>query len=180
MTRLPELKETSLSAEARQVFDTIKKSRGVVRGPFAALLYVPELAERVANVGAYIRYEGLLSPPDRELAILSCGREIGARYEWFEHESVALDAGVSPAAIEALRAQSSLEHLATREQLIISIVQSLCRKRSLQDALYELAIDELGAKQLVELVTLVGYYNMLGLVILSFEISPPQHAAPTF
>jgi len=180
VTRWAEIEERSLSPRQREVFEELKKSRGFVRGPFRILLHSPELAERVARMGEYIRYRGQLSAADRELAILVCAVETGARYEWFEHEAPARSAGVRSEVIEALRSHAGLDFLTEREMLIISLIHELCREKSLSDTMYRAAVEVLSEKLLLELVALVGYYTMLGLMINTFDINPPAGTPPTF
>ncbi len=52
------------------------------RLPFSAFLNNPELTYRIAHVGSYIRFDGLLPDQTRELAIMATAREIDARFEW--------------------------------------------------------------------------------------------------
>ncbi|HWO05756.1 MAG TPA: hypothetical protein VNQ54_13230 [Methylomirabilota bacterium] len=67
MARLPDPLDT-LSPEAKQVYDKITAKRGAVRGPFASLMHHPALAERVGDLGEYLRFGGTLPGDIRELA----------------------------------------------------------------------------------------------------------------
>jgi len=61
MARLPPItSKDQVAAEHRAVFDSIVQSRGAVQGPFTMFLHSPELAGRVAHLGAYVRFEGSL------------------------------------------------------------------------------------------------------------------------
>jgi len=52
MSRLPLPDPEKLTPEQRRAYDAIASGpRGGVRGPFAALLYVPELADRIQSLG---------------------------------------------------------------------------------------------------------------------------------
>jgi len=67
MARLPDPLDT-LTPEAKQVYDKITAKRGAVRGPFASLMHHPALAERVGDLGEYLRFGGTLPGDIRELA----------------------------------------------------------------------------------------------------------------
>ena len=54
------------------------KSRGTLEGPFSMFLHAPELAERVAHLGAYVRFEGKLDMRVRVLAAMTVARELDA------------------------------------------------------------------------------------------------------
>jgi hypothetical protein len=76
MARLPDILD-SLEAEAKKVYDRIASKRGRIGGPFAALMHHPPLAERVAAVGEYLRYDATLPGDIRELAIIITARSRG-------------------------------------------------------------------------------------------------------
>src|SRR5678815_5664864 len=59
MARLtPITSKDQVAPEAHGIVDVIVKSRGGLHGPFSMFLHAPELAERVAHLGAYVRFEG--------------------------------------------------------------------------------------------------------------------------
>ncbi len=60
------------------------------------------------------------------------------------------------------------------------MVHSLYRTRSLPNQLYQRALAEFGEAQLVELVTLAGYYGMIAFVLLGFEVEPAPGSPPSF
>jgi hypothetical protein len=52
--------------------------------------------------------------------------------------------------------------------------------RALSADLFARGKAELGDKQMVELVTLVGHYISVGLIITAFDVPTPADASPTF
>ena len=81
MPRLPELDPDALTPKQQQVFDAITNGpRDGVRGPFAALLHHPGVAEHVQAMGIHLRFNGVLPGRLRELAILTAARFWGAEY----------------------------------------------------------------------------------------------------
>jgi 4-carboxymuconolactone decarboxylase len=180
VARLPNPQREGMSPEAQQIWDQVWKTRGAVGGPQSVLMHVPQLGSKVAELGDYLRFGGMLAAPDRELAILASGREVEARYEWQAHEPLALKAGVRPEAIEVVRSRGPVSSLAAREQVIVDVVRALYREHRLSDSLYQRALAEFGREQLVELVTLAGQYGLLGYVLNGFEVDLPADAGPTF
>ncbi len=98
MSRLPAPTRDALPPEGQRAWDVIAGTRGGVPGPYGVLIRHPALAERVAALGTILRFEGALPGADRELAILTAGRELGARFEWHAHEPLARQEGVRPEA----------------------------------------------------------------------------------
>jgi len=78
MARPPRLGRDDLDPEGQAAYGRILAARGAVRDPFATFLHHPALAERVAALGGQLRFHSALPGADRELAILTAGREVGA------------------------------------------------------------------------------------------------------
>jgi 4-carboxymuconolactone decarboxylase len=180
MSRAPEQTRDRMSPRGQQAWDHIAGTRGGVGGPYQVLIQVPALAERVADLGTYLRFEGLLAGADRELAILVVAREIGSRYEWVGHEAIARKEGVRPEAIEVARTQGSPEGLTARERLIVELTRTLYREHRIPDQLFAAVQAELGPEQVVELVGLAGYYGMIALVLVGYQVEPKIEGAAPF
>jgi 4-carboxymuconolactone decarboxylase len=180
LSRLPQLTREQIAPGHLAIWDRIAGTRKGVWGPYQVLMHVPPLAEPVAAVGEYLRFHGTLPGADRELAIIAAAREIGSQYEWAIHEPVAHAEGTSVKAIETVRSRGSLDALAPREQLIVELVRTLYRDRWLSDELFDRAINTLGREQTVEVVTIVGFYNLLAFVLQGFAIPLPEGSQPGF
>jgi len=179
MSRLPAVSRDALAPEDQAVWDRIAAVRGGVRGPFGVLIHMPALADRVAALEDYFRFDAALPAADRELVVLATARELGARYAWVRHELRAREAGTRTQAIEAVRANDALEALTPRERLLVEIVRALLRTRALSDELFARGLAELGRGQLVEVVTLPGHYTLIGFVLNGFDVPPPDDS-PSF
>ena len=179
MSRLPAVSRDSLAPEGQEVWDRVASSRGGVHGPHSVLIRVPALSENVRALGDYFRAGGVLPQDDAELAILATVREAGARYAWNRHEPRAREVGARPEAIEIVRAHGALDGLTPHEQLLVELARAVLRTRAVPADLFARGLAELGEQRLVELVALVGYYNLIGVVLNSFEVPPPD-ASPTF
>jgi 4-carboxymuconolactone decarboxylase len=178
MTRVPEPTRDELAAEAQAVHDVIARTRGGTRGPYGVLLHHPALCERVAALGELLRFRSGFSGADRELAILTAGREVEAPYEWAAHEPIARREGTRAEAIAVVRDGGATGGLPPREAVIVDTVRALCRTRGLTAAEFARGEQELGRRGLVELVTLAGYYGMIGLILNAFDVDLPAGAPP--
>ena len=179
MSRLPLVKRESLPPKDQTIWDGIQKVRPGMGGPYGILMYIPGLAERVANLEDYFRLNAALPAVDRELVIMATAREMEAHYAWSRHEARGLEVGTRKEAIEAVRAKGDLAGLTPRESLLVEIVRSLLRERAISDELYNRGTTELGRQQLLETITLTGHYTLIGLVINGFDLTPPA-GTPTF
>jgi len=179
MARLPDPLDT-LTPEARRVYHKIAARRGAIRGPFAPLMHHPPLAERVADLGEYLRFTATLPGDVRELAILLTARAAGQPFEWVSHVTVARAEGLPEDAIERVRARGDLGALPPRYATAARVVQHVLAHESVPEALQAAAERELGIAGLVELTVLVGYYRLLAGVLFAFDVPLPEGAAPPF
>ena len=166
----------ALDAEGQAVYDEVLGSRGKIIGPFLVLLNAPRLAVHVSRLGHQLRFEGALPDPDRELAIIATAREFEAKFEWSVHEALARKVGTSAAAIEAVRTQGSTEGLSRRERVLIEVPRAIVRRHQVEPELHAEATEELGAALLLELITLVGFYQLIGTVLNAYDVEPPEGA----
>jgi 4-carboxymuconolactone decarboxylase len=156
----------------RDVWTRIAKSRGSVVGPFAALLHSPVLADRTAELGAFIRFDSGLSAADRELVILSVARAFDCHFEWAYHVREARKAGVRAEAIAAIRQRRAPAGLTEDEAAIVRYVSQLLGAHRTDDATVAALRARLGTQGVVELTATIGYYAMLACTLNAFDVRP--------
>lgn len=179
MNRLPPVAPEHLSDAQRVVYDRIANGpRKGVRGPLALWLHRPELAECAQALGKYCRYGTCLAPRLSELAILMMGRHWLAEYEWAAHKPFALEAGLAPDVIEALREGKPPAFTHADEALVYRFIRELLDDRRLSDATYHAFVAELGNDAVVDLVGIAGYYTLISMTINVFEVPSPEGVAP--
>jgi 4-carboxymuconolactone decarboxylase len=160
--RLPMPAMSALDAAQRAAARAlIDGPRGGVHGPFQPLLRSPVLLQRVADLGAFLRFESALEPRLRELATCVVARHVSNQFEWAMHAPLAIQAGVAPAAIEALRQGAPPPMLAADEQAAYDFVRELLATHGTSDLTYQAALARWGERGIVELTTLVGYFAMV-------------------
>src|SRR5713226_3844388 len=104
MARLPPItSKDQVAAEHWAIVDGIVASRGALQGPFTMFLHSPELAGRLAHLGAYVRFEGSLDMRVRVLAAMTVAREFDAVYVWGAQTGSARKQGVPESTITAIR-----------------------------------------------------------------------------
>lgn len=173
MARLPDPLDT-LTPDARQVYDKITAKRGAVRGPFASLMHHPALAERVGDLGEYLRFGATLPGDIRELAVLITARAVAQPFEWVMHAPIARTAGLPDAVIDQIRARSDLGRLPARYADAARVVQRVLARESIPRELQDRVQGALGVTGLVELVVLAGYYQLIAAILFSFDTPLPE------
>lgn len=181
MSRYSELSVAEMTPEQKRVYDQIiAGKRGRFGGPFQLLIRAPEICEHAAQLGEHLRWGTSL--PDRlsELAIIATARFWRAQYEWYAHAPLAAKAGVPAAAIEAIRTDGTPLFVAEDEALVYRLCSELFRTQRLSDASFSEAIAGLGERGLVELVSIIGYYTLIGNTLNVFRVPLPDGQRPPF
>ena len=111
MARLTSItSKDQVPAKHQAAVEAIIKSRGAIQGPFTMFLHRPDVAERVAHLGAYVRFEGDLDMRVRVLAAMTVAREFDAMYVWGAQTGGARKLKVSEDTITAIRENHSRGH----------------------------------------------------------------------
>ncbi len=173
--RLPVLADAAMSPDQKRVADAIKSGpRGLVEGPLLAWLHSPDLADRAQALGAFCRYGTALPPRLSELAIITVGAYWKAGFEWFVHAPIAEQAGLDPAAVEAMRTGCTPHFEQEDEQAVWRFAHHLLHDRTVPDATYRTVEGLLGAAATVELVGIIGYYGLICMTINAFGVPVPE------
>jgi 4-carboxymuconolactone decarboxylase len=163
-----------LTDAQRAVFDRIAGTRGRVAGPFTVLLHVPELADRVQQLGAYLRYEAGIDRDLAETAVLATAVAWNSPFEWDAHEPLARGAGVPDVVLEILRSGGATGTTPLRYRVVIDYARELARRGEVSAPAYAATRQLLGTEGLVELTVLVGYYTLLAMTLGAHGIEAPD------
>jgi 4-carboxymuconolactone decarboxylase len=194
LSRLSELPLEHLSADQRALFEAITGGRrsaragseayitpgGGLRGPFNALLHAPHVGDAAQRLGESLRFDGALAPRQREIGVLCVAAHWRAAYEWWAHARIAKECGVEAEVIEAIRRREEPALTDPAERLVHDFSRALLGQRRVPDPLYADAVEALGEASLVELVLLLGYYSLISMVLVGFDVPIPDGQAPPF
>lgn len=179
LSRVPPLDLDRLTAEQRGLYDMIAGTRsGEARGPFAVWLRTPGIAAKANEFGNALRLGGRLDKRLFEIAVLAVARHWKADYEWFAHEKNALKAGLPAALIEAIRRGGEPDFETADQKLVYEFVCELNATRRLGAATYERAVASLGLEQMIELVSVAGFYTIAAMMINVFDVPVPGGGKP--
>jgi 4-carboxymuconolactone decarboxylase len=173
--RVADIVEEKLSPEQQRVYAAIKSGpRGVVEGPLRVWLNSPELADRAQALGAFCRYGTTLAPRLSELAIITTGAYWQAGFEWAVHAPIAVQAGLDPRVVETIRTGELPVFERADEAAVHAFADELLHCRKVSDETYRRAEKEIGRRGVVELVGILGYYGLISMTIVAFEVPPPD------
>ena len=160
--RLPMPEASAMSDAKRAAADALVNGpRKGVYGPFLPLLRSPQLLERIAKTGEYLRFDGVLDARIRELATCAVARHSSNQFEWVMHAPLALKAGVAQGTIDALLQGARPRELPTDEEAALDFTRELLHSHGTSDATYARALAAFGEQGVVELTALIGYFVMV-------------------
>jgi len=175
LTRLPPLARADLNDEGKAIYDKIVGNGPAPKtGPVALSLYSPKIALAFNDLNGFLRYNGTLSPRHTEVAIVVATWEIQQQYEYSAHEPAALRFGAPQAVIDTIKYNREPVGLSPEETLIIKLGRAIMRDHKVDSALYAQAEKTFGRTGVVELVTVMGDYVMVGMVMTAID----QHLPP--
>ena len=174
--RYPQLQTSDFTSRQKEVADAIQSGPrgGGLRGPFNALLRAPELCDLVQRVGAYVRYGSSIPAALNELAICMAGRKWTAQYEFYAHRTLAIDAGLNPAILDAVANGTTPAGMSADETIVYNFVTALLSNGSVPDAQYQPAVDRFGENGVMDLVGAVGYYTIVSMVLNVADVQLPD------
>jgi alkylhydroperoxidase family enzyme len=158
------------SPDAQAMVEQIRNQRG---GRFPHLfhmqLYNPAIADGWLRLGTAVRFKGELDDATRELAICLVARTTGAEYEWRAHRRIAVELGFSEAALDDIRDWRG-GGFDDKQRAVLALAEELTRQVDVDDRTFDAVRPHLTARQIVELVTTVAYYNMVARFLVGLQI----------
>jgi 4-carboxymuconolactone decarboxylase len=176
MARLPPItNKNQVAEEHHPIVDAIAQIRGAIQGPFTMFLHCPELAGRVAHLGAFVRFEGSLDMRARVLAAMTVAREFEAVYVWGAQTGGARGQGVPDSTITAIRENHS-HSIPPEDAEIVDFTRQLLRKHRVDEATAASLRRRFGDQGFIKLTGAVGYYSMLAMTVNACELEAAPNA----
>jgi 4-carboxymuconolactone decarboxylase len=178
--RLPVAERESLDDVGKALFDKTtadaKSGRSLVgfQGPNGIGLHSPRVADSDQRKNDYLRFESPLGRRHYEIAVLVTARELDQQFEWSAHEPAALRAGVEPAVIDVVKFGRPLEGMQPKDAAIIQLGRELIGRHSVESSTFAEALRLFGAKDLVDVVSVMGHYSAIAALLNAFD----QQLAP--
>ncbi len=178
--RMPPLPEDRLTPEQKAAVEEFKAARNTNRfgGPFVPLLRSPEMMNRARNVGDYVRYRSALPPRLSEFVILLTARHWTQNYEWYVHAPIAEREGLDAAVIEAVADGRRPAAMAEDEAAVYDFCTELLRTHGVSDPTYARMVSHLGEKGVIDTIGILGYYQLLAMVMNTARTALPEGVEP--
>jgi 4-carboxymuconolactone decarboxylase len=175
--RFPELKREQMSPAQQKAAEAIAAGpRGGLRGPFNACS-AAGVRGPAQRVGEYIRYNSMVPKKLNEFAILITARHWNAKYEWYAHYPLAIQAGLKPQIAADLAQGRRPRGMGEDEAAVYDFSTELRRDRQVSDATYARAMALLGEVGIVDLIGVNGYYDLVSMTLNTARVATPADGA---
>ncbi len=163
-----------------QASKDVTRTGGHILNIFRTMVHAPKALTAFLAWGGYIlSRRNSLSERDRELVILRVGYNCGSGYEFTQHTRIGLDAGLTEAEVEAIKAGPDDPSWSEAERAMLRATDDLTRDFHVSDASWS-ALSFLSDKQKMDLVMTVGQYTQVSMMLNSFgvQLDPGQELDP--
>ncbi len=174
MSRLKPLSFQDMSDRQKELFQVISGTRKTgLGGPFSVWLRNPRIAEAANQMHNAFRVSGDLDRCLFEILILLAARRYKAKYVWEFHLGQARKAHVEEAVIHAISEDRRPAFADVGDELFYDCVSEMLDDRTLSEPSYQALYARFGEELAVEIVSAVGFYSAICLLVNAFDVPAP-------
>lgn len=178
VSRIAPLSTDNLSPECLKILDRLPgkglKGEGFPYNLLGILMYNPETLETFLDYWVTSKAKMGLSVREQELVILRMAVLYRSEYVWKHHVKVGREFGVNDTELDAIRHGSYATFSTAKERAFLELTDAFMNERSLSPKLWNQTKDVLGARDFVDLISLVSQYVLFALnnVCIQVQIEP--------
>lgn len=170
-----------LTPEQRtMVDDLLAGARTSLGGPFNAFLRSPEMGNLAQKLGEYVRFRSALPRRLNEMAILLTAKWWSAQYEWYAHKPLALDAGLRASIVDDIQGGRRPADMLADEAVVYDFSMEMRERRRVRDETFAAARQQLGERGVMDLIAVMGYYDLVSMTLNADRYPLPADAEPPF
>jgi 4-carboxymuconolactone decarboxylase len=170
--------DTMTPAQKTMTQHLLDGDRHGVAGPFNVLLRSPEIGDLAQAFGAQARFHSSLPTRLNELAIIMTMRFWTVQFEWNAHRRSAAQAGIGEDTIQAIATGKRPAKLQPDEEAVYNFGTELLKNHAVSDPTYAAAVKMFGEKGVVDLISVMGYYQLVAMLLDVDRYPMPAGVAP--
>ena len=177
-SRIAPLSTDNLSPECLKILERLPgkglQGEGFPYNLLGILMYNPDTLETFLDYWVTSKAKMGLSVREQELVILRMAVLYRSEYVWKHHVKVGREFGVNDKELDAIRDGSYAAFSAARERAFLELTDAFMNDRYLSQKLWNQTKDVLGARDFVDLVSLVSQYVLFALnnVCMQVQVEP--------
>ena len=123
------------------------------------------MGDLAQKLGEYARFRPDVPAKLRELAIIVTARHWTAQYEWYAHRRAAEQAGLKEEIIKAIADRKRPTGMQPDEEAVYNFASELLETKNVSDATFKAVVDKFGEKGVVDIIGVMGYYQMVSMLL---------------
>ena len=179
--RFSELRLDQLTPDQQQMatmLTTPPRNSALNSGPFNAYARSPGLGVLLLHVSDYVRFNSSLPPRLSEFAIMIAARQWSQPYEWRAHYPLAVKGGLDRQIIVDLAAGKRPQGMKDDEAALYDFCTQMYRDKDVSDAAFKAARDKFGERGIMDLIGIIGYYDIVSMALISQRTTGTQGEEP--
>jgi 4-carboxymuconolactone decarboxylase len=172
--------DTMNSEQLAMAESVMAGKRASMQGPYNVLMRSPALGNLAQQFGEHTRFNSSLPLALNELVILLVACMWTSQFVWWAHKSIALDAGLDAALVDAIAAgsQPNLQALPANLAAVYCFAQELLEKKRVSDATYAALVAQYGERGVVDVMGTISYYTLVSMCLNVDQYPLPEGAQP--
>jgi 4-carboxymuconolactone decarboxylase len=167
-------------AQRKMVDEVLAGPRGSLGGPYNVFLRSPDMGNLAQKFGEYVRFRTTVPRKLNEMAILMTAKWWASQFEWTAHKPAAAAAGLNAEVIDAIQAGRRPSRMLPDEATVYDFCAELHERRRVSDPTFKAAVGLLGEQGVVDLIGVLGYYDLVAMALNVDRYPLPDGAAPPF
>ena len=157
--------------EVRQVYSRLEQDFGFVPNFVKTMAHSGNFLDGVADLYRQLMGQTGLSEKLRQLVILKTCKLHKCKYTIERHTELAKEAGLTPEQVQAMDDYASSDLFTYYEKEVLQLSELVSTEPDeIQDDFWTQLDNHFTSDQIVELVVLIGFFNMLNRFILTLQI----------
>jgi 4-carboxymuconolactone decarboxylase len=161
--RFPPISKELLPDNQRAVYEGIQRRRGKMPAPYFALLSSPDVADLFEQYSTLL-WDGVLPRDILEAVFLATAVRYRCRFQWVNHVDRALEAGLSPDAMDSI-GRGVVPEQPDDLACVLTFVDMLASEHRVSDALFDAVTTRFGKQGLAELVAFCGVSASIAMLL---------------
>jgi alkylhydroperoxidase family enzyme len=176
--RIPPLPKDGRDPKTAEILESLRGFSDVELNIFSTLARHPRLMKRWSAFGGALLYGGALPARERELLILRTGYLCASPYEWGQHVTIGLAAGLTEEQIARIASGPNAEGWTPSEATLLRAADELHADSRIGDDTWAALAAQWDEQQLIEVCMVVGQYHLVAMTLNSLGVEPETDDFP--
>ena len=176
MARIPYVEKDRAPQEIADLFAKMETNGVPVANIWKTLAHVPPTLLHVIRMGNSILTRTKLDPKLREMAILLTAEILDCEYERRGHAMFGSEMGMTDEQVRNIKDFEGSAAFSDAEIAVLRFSSEVAQGGRVKDKTFSTLAGHLDEDMMVELAQTVGFYGMLGRILLAFEVDLSEEA----